>query len=128
MDSSTSSVAASSTTPWLPLRVARSCLELDGDEVQLSSRATAAAPLAMPGKELRGVSILGSTAPTHVVARMLLFLKEMELDMAKFYKVEDARPLTPEQEQNGDGWNFGTRVRVGAGTWNTMWSDLGDMT
>ena len=43
MDSSTSSVAASSTTPWLPLRVARSCLELDGDEVQLSSRATAAA-------------------------------------------------------------------------------------
>ena len=31
--------------------------------------------------------------------------------------------------QNGavqEGW--GTRVRVGAGTWTTMWSDLGDMT
>ena len=75
-------------------------------------------------KELRGVSIVASTAPTHVVARMLRLLKEMELDMPKFYRVLDERPLGSEQEPQGRS----THVRVGAGTWTTTWSDLDDLT
>ena len=84
------------------------------------------------GREMKGVPIIGSTAKTEVVVRMLRLLEQQEdVDMPKFYRAEDQGPPVGGGGGGGDNGRFRplhpAHIRVGAGAWSQPWKDLDEL-